>query len=139
MDIALGILQPSDCPFGLANPDAAVTVDQLIVAVNNALHGCSFQVSESHPGVQVPGAFTLDQPNAYPNTIIVFLIAPPHAVQLVENVNYTVMPVQSTFEIRILTLPSEHVVPGTYDFSVSYLRAGGSFQLRTHTYGGNAG
>jgi hypothetical protein len=77
VDIALGTLQPSACPFGLAYPGGAVTVDQLIVAVNNALHGCSFQVFEPHLGVQVPGAFTLDQPDAYPNTIIVFLQAPP--------------------------------------------------------------
>ncbi len=79
MDIALDILPPSACPFGIVNPVAAVTVDQLIVAVNNALHGCTGHptiTNEPHLGVQVPGPFSLGQPNADPNTLTVFLKSP---------------------------------------------------------------
>ena len=98
-------------------------------------------VNEPHPAVPVPGSFVLGQPNADPATIIVLLkspLPPFELIQLVENINYTVIPVQNTFQINIFNLPPQFVVPGIYDFFVSYSLAGGSFKLRTDTYGTNA-
>jgi len=40
VNIALGDQQPSACPFGGINPDGEVTVEQILTAVSNALHGC---------------------------------------------------------------------------------------------------
>ena len=97
-------------------------------------------VNEPHPAVPVPGSFLLLQPNADPTTIIVLLkspLPPFQLIQLVENVNYTVIPVQNTFQIQIFTLPPQFVVPGTYDFFASYSLAGGDFKLRTNTYSAN--
>jgi hypothetical protein len=97
-------------------------------------------VNEPYPAVPVPGSITLRQPNADPTTIVVLLkspLPPFQLIQLVENVDYTVIPVQNTFEVRIFNLPPQFVVPGTYDFLLSYSLAGGSFNLRTNTYGGN--
>jgi len=82
----------------------------------------------------------LGQPNADPFTIIVFLespLPPFDLIQLVENIDYTVIPVQNTFEIRIFNLPPQFVVPGTYSFRVSYSLVPGEFKLRTDTYGAN--
>lgn len=98
-------------------------------------------VNEPHPAVPVPGSFVLGQPNADPAAIIVLLkspLPPFQLIQLVENVNYVVIPVQNTFQINVFSLPPQFVVPGTYDFFVSYSLAGGSFKLRTDTYGSNA-
>jgi hypothetical protein len=98
-------------------------------------------INEPHLGVQVPGPFTLDQPNADPNTIIVFLkspLPPFQLIQLVQNVNYTIIPVENTFQIFVTSLPPEFQVPGTYDFFVDYSLTGGNYKLRTDTYGGNA-
>jgi hypothetical protein len=97
-------------------------------------------VNEPHPAVPVPGSFVLGQPNADPFTIIVFLespLPPFDLIQLVENIDYTVVPVQNTFEIRIFNLPPQFVVPGTYNFRVSYSLVSGEFKLRTNTYGAN--
>jgi hypothetical protein len=103
-------------------------------------------VNESHPAVSVPnvpGSVVLGQPNAEPGSIVVLLKSPlPPAgqlIQLVEDVDYRVMAVPnlSTFEIQVFNLPSQFVVPGTYDFVVSYT-VSGNFKLRTNTYGSSA-
>ncbi|HVO23822.1 MAG TPA: hypothetical protein VMW56_09355 [Candidatus Margulisiibacteriota bacterium] len=97
-------------------------------------------VNEPHPAVSVPGSFVLGQPNADPLTIIVFLespLPPFELIRLVENVDYTVIPVQNTFEIRIFNLPPQFVVPGTYNFRVSYSLLPGEYKLRTDNYGAN--
>jgi len=40
VDIALGDLPPSACPFGGVNQDGVVTIDEIVKAVNNDLDGC---------------------------------------------------------------------------------------------------
>ena len=102
-------------------------------------HGQVCIVNESHPTVLVPGSFTLSQPNADPATIVVFLKSPLPPFELIQlqTTFYTVMQVQNTFEILISNLPSQFVVPGTYDFFVTYCLASGDFKLRTDTYGSN--
>ena len=95
-------------------------------------------VEEPYVGIPVPGSFTLRQLNVDPTTIVIYLkspLPPFELIRLVENVDYTVVPVLNTYEIRVFTLPPEYVVPGTYDFLASYELAGGDFELRTDSYG----
>jgi hypothetical protein len=40
VNIDLGTLPPNACPFGDANHDGEITVDEILQAVNNALNGC---------------------------------------------------------------------------------------------------
>jgi len=40
VNIALDNLPASACPFGDVNHDGMITVDEIIMAVNNALVGC---------------------------------------------------------------------------------------------------
>jgi len=97
-------------------------------------------VNEPYLAIPVPGVFILRQQNVAPGSIVVLLkspLPPFEVITLEENVHYTVTPVVSTFEISVYALPSEFVVPGTYDFLVSYSLTTGDFELRTDTYGGN--
>jgi hypothetical protein len=99
--------------------------------------GTSDVIDEPHAGVFVPGSFLLRSPNVDGSSIVVFLrspLPPFELVQLVENVHYTLVPVQNTFEVEVLTLPARFVVPGTYDFLVSYSSLGGDYTLRTNTF-----
>jgi hypothetical protein len=100
--------------------------------------GTSDVINEAHSAVLVPGSFRLQQPNVDRQSIDVFLrspLPPFELVPLVENVNYVVVPVpaQNSFEIEVFTLPPRFVVPGTYDFLVSYSSFGGDFNIRTNT------
>jgi hypothetical protein len=95
-------------------------------------------VNDPFPGIPVPGSFTLRQQNVDQGSIDVFLrspLPPFEVIRLVEDVDYVVVPTLNTFEIRVFTLPPEFVVPGTYDFFVSYSLTSGTFELQTDTYG----
>jgi hypothetical protein len=95
-------------------------------------------VNEPYAAIAVPGTFTLRQQNVEPGSIAVFLkspLPPFEIIRLEENVHYTVTPVLNTFDIHLLTLPPQFVVPGTYDLLLSYGLLGGDFELRTDTYG----
>jgi hypothetical protein len=97
-------------------------------------------VSEPHPGTAVPGTFLLGQPFAEPGTIDISLpspIPPFTTVHLIENTHFTVASVANNLEITIFALPPVFTVPGTYDLSVSYSLATGTFELLTETYGFN--
>ncbi len=103
-------------------------------------------VGEEHPAVPVPGSFTLRQQNVDKASIVVFLkssLPPPCGlIQLKEDVNYTPIPVGNTFEVQVNNLDlldsCQFVVPGTFDFTVSYSLTSGNFDLRTDTIGSNA-
>lgn len=107
-------------------------------------NGQTDAVNESHSAVSVPnfpGSFVLAQPNVERESIIVFLkspLPPFQLIQLMEGPDYRVEPVPNlnTFEIQVFNLPG-FVVPGSYDFSVSYT-VSGDFKLRTNTYGSSA-
>jgi hypothetical protein len=125
VNIALGSADVLTCLAGDANGDAMVTVNEIVAGVNATLNGCLIDhvINEVHLAVAVPGSFTLDQANADPESIVVFLrspLPPFQLIRLVESVDYVVIPSQDTFEIRIVVLPPELVVPGTYDFLVDY-------------------
>jgi hypothetical protein len=95
-------------------------------------------VDEPHLATAVPGSFTLGQQNVDRGSIVIYLrspLAPFNRIRLVENLHYAVTPVTGTFQIDILTLPPQFIVPGTYDFLASYVLETGSFTLRTDIYG----
>jgi hypothetical protein len=97
-------------------------------------------VNEPHLAQAVPGSFLLLQPEVDPRSIRLLVkspITPFETVLLVENVDFVVLPVLNTLEIRVLTLPARFVVPGTYDFYVSYTQARASFGLHSDTLGAN--
>jgi hypothetical protein len=108
-------------------------------------------VDQLYPGIPVPGSFTIQQQNVAPDSIIVYLecsdahpcappLVPGQIVPLVENTDYTLTPADNgtTFTINVITLPQPLVVPGVYDFLVSYSLTGGNYELRTDTYSGTA-
>jgi hypothetical protein len=104
--------------------------------------GTSDVINETHSGVLVPGSFRLQQPNVARAGIVVFLkspLPPFELVQLVENVHYVLIPVQNSFEIRLLTLPPRFALPERYDFLVSYTNLGGNFDLQQNTLANNYG
>ncbi|MFI5396703.1 MAG: hypothetical protein ACHQ9S_14305 [Candidatus Binatia bacterium] len=41
VNITLGNAEMSECEIGDANEDGKITVDEILVAVNNALNGCA--------------------------------------------------------------------------------------------------
>jgi hypothetical protein len=93
-------------------------------------------VNEPHDGVSVPfGDFTLNERDADVASIIVFLkstIVPGVLVHLRENIDYFALHSGDSILIVIVNLPSPFIVPGTYDFAVSYSvrnRSGG-FRMR---------
>ena len=125
VDIALGTAPLSECTVGDANRDDHITVDEIVTAVSHALVGCT---SAWYLGIPVPGSFTLGEPHIDPASIAISVkspVPPFQLVRLVENVNYVVIPVYTvyTFEIRVFALPQEFIVPGIYDFFVSYALA----------------
>jgi hypothetical protein len=96
--------------------------------------------SEPHAATPVPGSFLLAQQNVQPGSLAVFVrspLPPFQDIRLVENVNYTLTAIANTLQVNVYSLPPQFVVPGTYDFFVSYTLATGTFELRTNTYGFN--
>lgn len=100
-------------------------------------------VDEAHSAIYVPTqTFSLNQQDVQGESIVVFLrspLPPFEAILLQRDANYTVraLPDLNTFEILVITLPPQFVVPGYYDFLVSYSLAGGDFTIRSDNYGLN--
>ncbi len=98
-------------------------------------------VNEPHSGISVPTQpFTLNQPNVDEQSIVVLLhspLPPFESILLTRDQNYTVtaVPNLNTFEILVFALPPQFLVPGSYDFVVSYALLGGNFALRADTLG----
>jgi hypothetical protein len=102
--------------------------------------GQNVVASEAHAATPVPGTFLLGQQNVQPGSLAVFVrspVPPFQDIRLVENVNYTLTAVANTLQVNVYSLPPQFVVPGTYDFFVSYALTTGTFELRTNTYGFN--
>ena len=97
-------------------------------------------VNEPYETIPVPGSFSLRQQNVDPGSVVVLLkspLPPFELIRLVESVDYVVVPLLNTLEIRVFSLPPQFVVPGTYNFLVSYSLTFGDYELRSDTYGGN--
>ena len=123
--IALGEASIEECPSFDLDHSNTVTVDELVRAVTNALDGCQNEVvDELHAGIAVPGdTFALLHSHADPASVVVYLkspLPPFELVLLAENANYELVPTQDMLGIRVFALPSQFVIPGTYDFLVSY-------------------
>jgi hypothetical protein len=97
--------------------------------------------SEPHPGINVqpPGVFSLDQLNVEQASLAVFVrstVSPFELIRLAST-DYTVTLIANRLEISVFLLPPGFVVPGTYDFVVSYSLTTGTFEQRMNTYGFN--
>jgi len=98
-------------------------------------------VNEPHLAQRVPGTFALDQATADRASLVVLFkspVSPFEMVELAEGVHYTVAPLADRFEVTVFALPAEFVVPGAYDFFVSYAVAAGDYRLSTDTLGHSA-
>ncbi|MBZ5640465.1 MAG: hypothetical protein LAO51_17115 [Acidobacteriia bacterium] len=97
-------------------------------------------VDESHPSTAVPGTITLARPDADPASVILYVRSPlpPGAlVRLVDPDNYVVAMEGNAVVIHLFSLPSGFIVPGSFDFEVSYALLGGRFVLRSDSTGYN--
>ncbi len=97
-------------------------------------------VNDPYTATAVPSTFALHQQNVDPDSITVLLkspLPPFETIALVEGVHYQKNTSVEPFEIQIFGLPPEFVIPGDYDFYVSYSLLGGDFKLRTDTLGTN--
>ena len=98
-------------------------------------------VDELHSGAAVPGSFLLEQPNVEAASVSVLVRSPQPPFDLVgltEGVNYTLATVGNSLQVTVLTLPPEFLVPGKFDFRISYALAAGEFKLRTRNLGQSA-
>ncbi|HEY2775798.1 MAG TPA: hypothetical protein VGK20_17280 [Candidatus Binatia bacterium] len=104
-------------------------------------HGMTDVVADPYTGTAVPGTFTLRRTDVDPSSIVVLLrspIPPFETIQLVEGVHYFVNTLVEPFEVQILSLPVEFVVPGSYDFYLSYSQSTGEYELQTDDGTGSA-
>jgi hypothetical protein len=97
-------------------------------------------VNEPHVATPVPGSFTLGQQEADSSTIKLFVkspLPPSEFISLQENVHYIVTPLGNTFQITIINLPSQFILPGVFDFFVSYSVQAANFKLRMDNFSYN--
>ena len=95
-------------------------------------------INELHASTPVPGSFLLNSQGAEQTSIRVFLKSPLEPFELIlleENIHYTVTPFGNTFEINVINLPPDFVIPGTYEFLLSYDLTSESLELQTDNYG----
>lgn len=95
-------------------------------------------VSDPYTATPVPGTIALRQNNVDASSIIVALrspLPPFENIVLVEGLHYQVNSALEPFEIQVLTLPPEFVVPGSYDLYVSFSMQTGDYELRTDSAG----
>ncbi|MEW6601151.1 MAG: hypothetical protein AB1499_09285 [Nitrospirota bacterium] len=96
--------------------------------------------NEPHASVAVPGSFVINTQFAALETVRIFLKSPIEPFELIlleENIHYIVSPFGNTFQINVINLPSQFVVPGTYEFLVTYDLTSGNFKLQMETAGYN--
>lgn len=96
--------------------------------------------SEPHASVAVPGSFVINDQLVAPETVRIFLKSPLEPFELIlleENIHYMVSPLGSTLQINVINLPSQFVVPGTYEFLVTYDLISGNFKFLMETAGYN--
>ena len=93
-------------------------------------------VEEGHPATQIPGSFVLARQNIERGSLRVSLrspLPPNEMIELTEGVHYALAEVGAGLELTVYSLPPQFVVPGTYEIRVSYVLAGGNFELRMDT------
>lgn len=98
--------------------------------------GRSEVANEPHAGVAVPGSLLLARPNVELASLALYLrspIAPFEVVPLVVGEHWIATEVNDTIELFVFSLPPRFVLPGSFDFFVSYALAGGAFELDTRS------
>jgi hypothetical protein len=94
-------------------------------------------VNEPHPAVSVPGFFTLSQLEPDPATVKVYVKSPFDPFELIlleEGIDYIMIPVNETLQINVINLPPHEppfILPGSFDFFVSYSVKAAEFKIRT--------
>lgn len=76
-----------------------------------------------YPAIEVPGSFVLARPNVEPASIVVSVKSPLPPFELFllgVNVHYLLSATPDAVEIDIVALPAQFLLPGSYDFVVSY-------------------
>jgi hypothetical protein len=99
-------------------------------------------VNERHPAVAVPGSFVLAQQEPDPATLQVYVrypVEPFEIIPLQEGVNYAVTPLNQTLQINIVSLPPQFILPGAFDFFVSYSIQQAEFNIQENTESYNIG
>jgi hypothetical protein len=97
-------------------------------------------INELHASTPVPGSFLLNSQGVDQATIRVLLKSPLEPFELIlleENIHYTVTPFGNTFEINVINLPPQFLIPGTYEFLLSYNLTSAVLKLQTDNYGYN--
>jgi len=93
-------------------------------------------VEEGHPGLAVPGSFTLAKTEIDRPTVALFLkspLAPFELVPLSEGAHYTLAELGNTLEVTLFALPPRFAVPGNYEIRVSYSLLSGAYRLRSNS------
>jgi hypothetical protein len=102
--------------------------------------GFASVVNDPYTATAVPGTVTLRQQNVEESSLIVQLrspIPPFDYIALVEGVHYVVNTAIEPFEIQLVSLPAEFVVPGSYDLYFTYSMRFGDYDLGIDTSGAN--
>jgi hypothetical protein len=92
--------------------------------------------NEPHAGVAVPGNLVLARSNVELASVALYLrspIAPFEVVPLVAGEHWIATEVNDSIELFVFSLPARFVLPGSFDFFVSYALAGGAFELDTQS------
>lgn len=98
--------------------------------------GFASVINDPYAATAIPGTIALRQQNVEEDTILVQLkspIPPFEVVTLVEGVHYQVNTAVEPFEIQIVNLPAEFVVPASYDIFLTYTLLGGDYDLGIDT------
>jgi hypothetical protein len=96
--------------------------------------------NESHAATPVPGSFVLNAESVDPATVRVFMkstLPPFELILLEENINYTATLLGNKLKIDVLNLPARFILPGTFDFLLTYTLISGNFELQSETVGYN--
>jgi len=102
--------------------------------------GFASVINDPYAATPVPGIITLRQQAVDETSIIVQLkspIPPFDAITLVQGVHYQLNTLVEPFEIQIVNLPAEFVVPGNYDFFLTYSLSSGTYDLGIDTGSAN--
>ncbi len=102
--------------------------------------GFASVINDPYTSTSVPSTITLRQQNADAASVIVQMrspFPPFDTVTLMAGVHYQLNTAVEPFEIQIVTLPPEFVVPGSYDIFLTYSLLGGDYDLQIDTGGAN--
>jgi len=101
-------------------------------------NGFASVVNDPYTATAVPGTVSLRQQNVDADSLIIQLkspIPPFEIVTLVEGIHYQVNTAVEPFEVQLINLPAEFVLPGSYDIFMTYSLRTGDYDLGIDTGG----